>query len=408
MESIHKVGRQLPLASLSEGRSALTGLRRRNAVELLDRLRRGEAATRADLARVARLDPKTVTNLIEILLKEGLVVADGLAGSVGGRPAERLALNAEGLFAVGVDLGATRLRTVVLDLTGRVRASTAVAVRRAGGAKNIMAQAIEQIRGNLADFRAPRRRVAGIGFACPGFLDRHQGIALQAVHLSGWKNVPVGRMLSRAFRMPVSLEESSRAAALGEMWFGAGRESRDFLTLDFGYGIGTGIVSNGSLLYGASESGGELGHTVVKPRGNWCDCGHRGCLETVASGEAIARRSGRATARAAVEAAEAGDVRCRRILAEAGRLLGAAAANLINLLNPDTAVLNGGLCGAGDLLLAPFHEALRQHAVPRSLAAANIALSPLGEFAGAMGAAMIPLQSYFQATSSQRPVVSGQ
>jgi len=406
MESIHKVSNRLPLASLSEGQNALTGLRRRNAVELLDRLRRGEAATRADLARGARLDPKTVTNLIDILLKEGLIVADGLAGSAGGRPAERLALNAEGLFAVGVDLGATRLRTVVLDLTGRVRAATAV--RRAGGAKNIMAQAIEQIRGNFAESRAPWRRVAGIGFACPGFLDRNKGIALQAVHLSGWKNVPAGRILSRAFRMPVSLEESSRAGALGEMWFGAGRRSREFLTLDFGYGIGTGIVSNGGLLYGASESGGELGHTVVKPRGNWCDCGQRGCLETVASGEAIARRSGRATALAAVEAAEAGDVRCRRIIAEAGRLLGAAAANLINLLNPDTAILNGGLCRAGDLLLAPFHEALRQHAVPRSLAAANITLSPLGEFAGAMGAAMIPLQSYFQATSSQRLVVSGQ
>ncbi len=115
---------------------------------------------------------------------------------------------------------------------------------------------------------------------------------------SAVKNLPFFRTTARFFaalRISVSLEESSRTGALGEMWFGAGRDSREFLTLDFGYGIGTGIVSNGSLLYGASESGGELGHAVVKPRGDWCHCGHRGCLETVASGEAIARRSGRAT-----------------------------------------------------------------------------------------------------------------
>jgi N-acetylglucosamine repressor len=396
METIHKVGRRLPLADLANGRGALTDLRRRNAVELLGRLRRGEASTRADLARITGLDPKTVTNLTDILLKERLIVADGLAGSVGGRPAERLALNPEGLFAVGVDLGATKLRTVVLDFTGTVRASTVAVVPRSGGAKKIMAQAVDQIRKNLAVSRAPRRRVAGIGFACPGFLDRREGVALEAVHLLGWRNVPVGGILGRAFRMPVSLEESSRAAALGEMWFGAGRDSRDFLTLDFGYGIGTGIVTGGGILYGVSESGGELGHTVVKPRGDRCHCGHRGCLETVASGEAIARRSGRATARAAVEAAAAGDVRCRRIIADAGRLLGAAAANLINLLNPGAIVLHGGLCGAGDLLLVPFREALERHAVPRSLAAANITISTVGEFAGAMGAAMIPLHSYFQ------------
>ena len=396
MDTIHKARRRLPLAESSELHGSLRGLRRHNAVRLLRHLRRDEATTRAELARISRLDPKTVTNLTRLLLRERLIISDGHIASFGGRPAERLSLNPDGLYAVGVDLGSTRLRTAILDLAGTVRARTDTALQSTGDYDTILAQVVGQIRGDVGKAKLPSwQRVAGIGFVCPGFLDRQAGVALHAVHIPGWRNVPVADSLRRAFGVPVHLEEASRAMALGELWFGLAKGLGDFVVLDFGFGIGVGIVSNGRLHYGASESGGELGHTTVKPHGELCHCGNRGCLETIASGGAIARHTEHATAKAAVEAARAGDRRCRRVIGEAGRLLGVATANLINLLNPGTVILNGGLCDAGDLLLAPFHKALGQHAVPRSLAAARIATSTVGGFAGAMGAAMVPLQSYF-------------
>jgi predicted NBD/HSP70 family sugar kinase len=397
MESIHKVSGRLPLAERAAAQSALKGLRRHNSVRILSHLRRGDASNRAELARITRLDPKTVTNLTGRLLRERLIVADGLVASSGGRPAERLCLNPDGLYAVGVNLGATRLRTVVLDFVGAVRTSSDVALRNTDDARKILSQVEGEIGANLDRARlSSRQRVAGIGFCCPGFVDRAAGVALNSVHIPGWRDVRVAEALGRTFKLPVHLEESSRAKAFGELWFGVGQSMKDFVALDFGFGIGVGIVSNGRLHYGASESGGELGHTTVKPGGDPCRCGHRGCLETVASGEAIARRSGRPTAKAAAEAAQAGDRRCRQVITEAGQLLGVAVANLVNLLNPAAVILNGGLCGAGDLLLGPFHQALRDYTVPLSLAAASVTMSTVGNLAGAMGAAMVPLQAYFE------------
>jgi N-acetylglucosamine repressor len=416
METLHKVRR--PVGKHAGPHGALGELRRQNTVRLLSLLRRGEATTRAEMARITQLDPKTITNLTGRLLKDRLVVSEGNLASSGGRPAERLSLNPDGMYAVGVDLGATRLRTVVLDFIGAVRASTNAALRDPKDSRKILDQVVAQIREDIEHAGlSSRRQIAGIGFACPGFIDRTAGVALEAVHIPGWRNVPVGDYLTKTFQTQVHIEESSRVAALGELWFGeavkgtvpfsptsaapcslrkSGQSLSELVALDFGYGIGVGIVSRGRLHYGASESAGEIGHTTVKPNGELCHCGHRGCLETVASGEAIARLSDKPTAKDTADAARAGDARCRRVIAEAGQLLGIAVANLVNLLNPGTVILNGGLCNAGELLLDPFHAALKAHAVPPSLEAANIAISNIGQLAGAMGAAMLPMQSYFQ------------
>ena len=344
------------------------------------------------------------------LLKERLIISDGLADSSGGRPAERLTLNPNGAYAVGVDLGARSLRTVIIDLTGQVMAMTENKLRTPSDSEKMLTQITDDIRATIkqANLRS-RRRLVGIGFASPGFLDREAGVALEAVHIRGWKNVPVVEHLGKAFGQRVILEEATRAMALGELWFGQGRQEKNFVCLDLGFGIGVGIVSNGSLHYGVSETGGEIGHTTVNRHGLRCRCGKRGCLETVASGEAIGRLANRSSASAAAKAARTGDRTAKRVIREAGTYLGIAAANLVNLLNPGLLVLNGGLCRMGDLLLEPFTKSLNRHALNRSLAAARIELSALGSRAGAMGAATLALRSCFEheiAISGQQSAVS--
>ncbi len=410
VEDFHKDFSVPVRSSKGRRRGALSALRRRNAAELLNHLRTNGPCTRVEFARAAELDTKTVTNLVNVLLKERLIISDGLADSSGGRPAERLTLNPNGACAVGVDLGATSLRTVIIGMTGQVMAMTENKLQTPSDSEKMLAQITDNIRATIkqANLRS-RRRLVGIGFASPGFLDREAGVALEAVHIRGWKNVPVVERLGKAFGQRVILEEATRAMALGELWFGQGRQEKNFVCLDLGFGIGAGIVSNGKLHYGVSETGGEIGHTTVKRHGLRCRCGKRGCLETVASGEAIGRLANRSSASAVAKAARTGESTAKRVIQEAGTYLGIAAANLINLLNPGLLVLNGGLCRMGDLLLEPFTKSLNRHALNRSLAAARIELSALGSRAGAMGAATLALRSCFEcetAISSQRSVIS--
>ncbi len=397
MEGFHKACSFSITTGKGRGRGALSDLRRRNAAGLLNHLRLCGPCTRPELARAGALDAKTVTNLMNILLKQRMVVSGGLAGSSGGRPAERIALNPDGAYAVGVDLGATRLRTALVDLTGGVRALADNKLKSPNDSGKILKQIASDIRATIsnADLRS-RRRIVGIGFASPGFLDREAGTVLDAVHIPGWKNVPVVEHLRRVFGRRVIMEEASRAMALGELWFGLGREEKNFVCLDIGFGIGVGIVSNGRLHYGVSETGGEIGHTTVKRNGLRCRCGKRGCLETVASGEAIGRLAKRSSTAAVAKAARSGDRNAKRIIHEAGTYLGIAAANLINLLNPGLLVLNGGLCRMGELLLEPFTKSLNRHAMSRSLSAAKIEQSALGDRAGAMGAATLALRPCFE------------
>jgi len=383
-------------SSKGPSRGALVELRRRNGARLLALLRHGQALSRAEMARRTSLDPKTVTNLTNGLLREGLVIRAGREQSSGGRPAERLELNPDGALAVGIDLGATRLRTVLVDLLGETRISCVGTIPD----RSDLPKLLRQIRAGVQKVfqkisPSSRHKVLGIGFASPGFLDRRAGVALEAVHLPGWKNVPIARKLLEWFALPVWVEESTRAAALGEQWYGRGREMSDFVVLDLGYGVGVGIISRGHLHRGVSESAGEIGHTTVKPDGTTCRCGKRGCLETIASGEAIARLSDQPTAEAAARAASEGDQRARRVINEAGVYLGMAVANLVNLTNPGMVILGGGLCNMGDLLIDSFTRSLREYALGRSLEATRVERSTLGELGGARGAASLALRSCF-------------
>jgi predicted NBD/HSP70 family sugar kinase len=389
MKAFHKLGRRPPGEAAG---NSLSGLRRRNSLRLLTLLRLEGGATRAELARATGLRVKTVTNLVNLLLDSRLVRSEGPAGRTRGRPAERLVLNGPAAYGVGLDLGVTHLRAVLLDLSGRVLFSRQEPARSSAEGLRILARAV----GLIHDVRrqagpAVWRKVLGIGFASPGFIDRRRGVALEAANLPRWRNVPVARRLAEEFGLTVRLEESTRAMTLAEQRYGRGRGEKDFVVLDLGMGIGAGIVTGGRLYYGATESGGEIGHTMVGSSGTPCRCGRRGCLEAMASGLAIARLSGRRSARGAAEAAGQGDSRARRVIREAGAMLGIAVGNLVNLLNPSLVLFNGGLCQMGAMLMDPLVESLRRHAFPRALASARLAQSELGLLAGAIGAATLAL-----------------
>jgi glucokinase len=203
------------------------------------------------------------------------------------------------------------------------------------------------------------------------------------------------------------------AAALGERWLGAGRDCCHLIYLALGTGIGAGIIVNGQPYLGAHGVAGNIGHIILKEDGALCNCGKRGCLETLASGPAVAKtarealahgnhsgplalmaaRGNEITGKAVVDAARDGDEVAQQILATSGHYLGQALAILANMLDPQMIVIGGGVAQAGDYLLKPAREAF-QHRILDAASAASIVTAQLGDNAGMLGAASLVWAGY--------------
>jgi glucokinase len=213
------------------------------------------------------------------------------------------------------------------------------------------------------------------GLAVPGSVDVSRGIVRMAPNLPGWLDVPVGAIVADTLGVPVAVEHDVRMAALGEARLGAG------------------IVLDGRLYRGAADAAGEIGHVPVPGDGAVCGCGRRGCLETMASGRAIAARAraaGAAVATAAevFAAAAAGDPACVRAVGDAVTALATGLTILVNVLNPDVIAIGGGVAAAGAALLDPLRAAVRRSAWAPAADMVRVVPVALGPRAGAIGAAL--------------------
>ncbi len=321
------------------------------------------------------------------------------------------ATQAPGDGAVGrvlaVDLGGTNLRVAVVGVDGELCNRRHLPSAAREGPEAIIATMVALLAEVAAEADLPAG--APVGIACPGPLNPREGVVYHTPNLAGWHDVPLGPRIAAATGRRVSIGNDGNLAALGEVRFGAARGARDLVYLALGTGVGAGVVSGGRLIDGTRGLGAELGHTCVALDGPRCTCGNIGCLETYASGWAIAREAslvmttddGAALRRAAgglpptagtvSAAATAGDPAALAILARAGRALGAALGSFINTFNPELVVFGGGVATLGDHLLRPAHEAVRQHAFPAARADVRYAFSALGADTGLYRAAALAL-----------------
>ncbi len=244
--------------------------------------------------------------------------------------------------------------------------------------------------------------VSAIGIASPGPLDPHTGTILDTPNIKEWMNFPVGPRLCEAFGVPVYLDNDANMAGLAEWQYGAGRGHNDLVYLTISTGIGGGVISNGKLLQGFRGMAAELGHITVDPNGPLCGCGHRGHIESFASGPAIARyvaeqiKAGREsslreihkpTAVQVAEAAQQGDALAIEGFERAGNYLGIAVANYLAIFDPSILIFGGGASQAGELLFLPFRESLKKNVFhPHYLDDLIITKAALGDDAGLLGA----------------------
>jgi len=307
-----------------------------------------------------------------------------------------------GGYALGLDIGGTKLAAGVVRSDGAVASLLTRATGAADGPERVIARLLDLARDAISETDVASAQLAGIGIGCVGPLDSVRGVVQNPPNLPGWLEVPLVARVEEALGLPTRLENDATAATLGEFVYGAGRGCGHMLYLTISTGVGGGAVIDGVLHRGRTGNGGELGHIVVVHGGRRCGCGSRGCLEAYVSGTAIAARARErlaagspsslaalpeVTAADVAAAASAGDGLAAELWEETGDILGSGLAGLVNIFEPEVVVLGGGVTRGGAGLLDRVRESALARAMPAVARDCRIVLAALGDRVGVVGAA---------------------
>jgi len=384
-----------------EGSGSLESLRERNRRRVLSALRSAGVTSRAELARRTGLSRTTVSSLIGDLVREGLVAervdASSASGAQGGRPPVLVSLDRRAGAAVGVDFGKTHVTVAVADLGHTVLAEMRRELPGDHRAEEGLDAAAGLVDAALREAGVDRSLVLGVGMGLPGPIHVGTGTVGSSAILPGWVGVTAARAMSDRLGLPVRVDNDANLGARAEHVWGAGAGVADMIYLKVATGIGAGLVFGGRLYVGAGGTAGEIGHTIIDEHGPVCRCANRGCLETLASGAATIELlrptlGPDLTLGHLVELTVAGHPACRRVVADAGRHIGRATANLVNLLNPRLIVVGGELAACGDILLQPLRQECERHTISSAGHDVEIVVGPLGDRAQVLGALALVLQ----------------
>ncbi|HAX98106.1 MAG TPA: hypothetical protein DCY12_04260, partial [Candidatus Atribacteria bacterium] len=339
--------------------------------------------SRIALNKLTGMRLASVTDVTKELLKEDFIKEIGFECSKRGRRKVLLDINRDAGRVVTLDFNSNR----IIGLGADLKLGISYRSRRiipSNSDKDKIIQIMKEILYEIIE--SPPVKIApvlGIGVADPGIVDENTGISILATQMKGWENVPIKDVMESEFGCPTFLESDTRCRLIAEKHLGAGKMKNDILMVELSSGIEAGIMSEGRLFRGSRGSAGELGHMMILENGPYCNCGSRGCLEAIASSKAIIRKlqeaikSGTTSSLSKVcrgdiskidinmisQVTEDGDKLSLQIIEEAGRFIGEAIANSINLLNPEIVILTGDLLAFGDYILNPVRGMVRRQAL---------------------------------------------
>lgn len=365
-----------------------------------------ESIGRAEISRITRLTRTTVSDIVAELLDEGLVKEVGMGISIGGKSPILLSLEADSRYVIGLDLARKNFTGAIVNLRGQIRQKIDQDIE--GLDSEAALASVYAILDRLT--RTSYKPIVGVGIGTPGLVNTTEGVVLNAVNLD-WKDLSLARPLQEKYRLPVSVYNDSQAAAMGEYTFSKGiAPESSLVVINLRYGVGAGIIINGQLFHGDGGGAGEIGHVVVQEGGFPCRCGNYGCLETVASTQAVIQRAqmlanqNAASSLTRLEegisldqieiAFKAGDPLARQIIMQAGHYLGIAISNLIGTLNINRIVLVGEMTCFGASWLEAIQKSIRQTTLSRLAEDTQIEIGQLGPNGIILGASALILKDY--------------
>lgn len=387
-------------------------MRDMNISLILNTLHNESPLSRAGLANRTGLNKGTISTMVKVLLEAGFIREIGTDDSSTdpGRPAIYLETNPNGGFLIGVEFGVDFISIVTVNFAIEVVSRRYESTLKLSGQQAIMERFLFLLKEACEQAEKIGRPVFGVGIGVPGLVDTANGRLLYAPNLD-WRDVEVKALVESAVNIPVFVANEANLGALGENYFGAGQDSDNLLFINSGVGLGGGIVVNGRSVNGATGYAGEVGHMIVQQDDTavLCNCGNRGCWETVAGQDALFRRiqtaiennrpsiltemtegdMSRLSVPLITEAAEKNDSVALQALTETGEWLGIGIANLVNVINPDYVVFGGALMNAQEFLLPVIRQTVNNNTLPWIHEGVEIVTAKHREDAAVMGGVAI-------------------
>ena len=380
-----------------------------NKIKVLQLIRNEKEITRSEIIHKTGLSAPTVTRIVESLVRLNLIQTDGIGSSIGGRPPQLIHFHSKENYVIGIDIGATFIRSALSNLDGDFIFEIHVPTNLKKGFTGVM----EQVGGLIEKLtnRARQKSLTlwGIGIAVCGMVNKNSGI-VEYSPIFDWKNVDIQQALSKYTNLKIALGNVTHLIAMGELLFGIGKKNQNFICLNLGYGIGSGIILEGKLFGGADGIAGEIGHIVVDRQNRRKGLeGISGTLEALASGYGIADiameraksdissclyqlNSEDLDARRVFETAEKGDRLAIEIIEEVAEYIGIGIDTLIKLFNTECIVLSGGLVQNGEMLLTKIRAVLAAYSMSAISRSVPVVLSSFGDNAALMGSFSLILE----------------
>jgi predicted NBD/HSP70 family sugar kinase len=379
--------------------------------ELIKQFYYNKSLSLTELSKLTHKSLPLITNTVNNLIEEGYVLEQGLAPSTGGRRGVAFQLNSQKqryIIAVAVDQIVTQV--VIYDLLNNVKMEPEKKELILVDSPSLISEFSDFLKDYISRSGIPLDRILGIGIGMPGFVNAEQGVNHSFFKTKAGVNIT--KHFSQELGLPVFIDNDSSLIALAELKFGAGRNLKDVLVVNVGWGTGLGMIVNGSLFRGHSGYAGEFSHIPLSQSNKICSCGKRGCLEVdtsllvlleraksemdagiSSSMEQVYKETGNLSGDHFLQAAKSGDPLAVSILSDAAFLIGKGMSTLIHIMNPKLIVLSGRGAIAGKILMAPIQQAINEFCIPWLAEQTEIQVSALASESEILGAATLVIEN---------------
>lgn len=401
-------------------------LRQMNRLTVLRLLRTSGPITKPALAEYSRISRPTVSRLVDELEEQGLAERVGVATPTasGGKPGVLYRFNAEGVQSAGVFLTVDTVRVALVNGNGQVLGRLERPLGLDRRPEPVLNGIVETLQDLLSSRHVTLAQLLGIGIGVPGLTSFATGVVHFAPHFPQWHDVPVSDLLKARLGIEVWVDNDCHVQALAERHFGAGQSCTDFVTVESGVGVSAAFYLQDALYRGVGETAGEVGHMTIQEDGPLCECGNRGCWETLAATTWMveqAYQSEQATwltppiraraedgsleklepdvintlAHTIFRAAQEGQPEAISLIRRHATHFGIGLATIINALNPQRIIIWGDSMNGGDLFLETVRDVVRQRAMRRPREMCTIVFSSFVQDVGVIGAASLVIDALF-------------
>ncbi|SHM99118.1 ROK family transcriptional regulator [Gracilibacillus kekensis] len=377
-------------------------VKKENKALVLETIKEKAPISRASIAQVTGLNKGTVSSLVSELMDEKLINESGTGESSGGRRPVMLLLNERAGYTISVDLGVKSILGVLTDLRGNIIYEKRIRFQNdnVDEVLHLLYTLISELKSNAP---ASEYGIVGIGVGVPGVVTT-EGEILLAPNL-GWKRVPLRKMLSEHYQVPIIVENEANAGAYGEKVYGAGQFSTELVYASVSVGIGVGLILDGKLYKGLRGFSGELGHMTIEKDGVDCRCGNKGCWELYASEKALIEQAEKNGYHAAsvdhiVEAANNGESKAIKLLEQLGDYLGVGITNIIHIFNPEQVVVGNTLQLAEKYIMPAIEKRIEKNAIGFNKNDVQLNVAKLKKHSTVMGMAAFNIEQFFKASGN--------